>query len=163
MNKSIRLTSLLAALVIGICLTASSAWAEGTGPESVAKKFTKAYFMLNSSMADTMSADALTNEDDVDLVDLYLRVREDEARNRGYKMIYLQMFPILMKTEVVDMNEETAVVKVQTTALRSINPLYRSVGYIFCLIKEHDFNTTLTLVKEEGEWKVGPGALGMPI
>lgn len=158
-----RLSSLLAALVIGLCFCTASAWAEGTTPETAAKKFAKSYYMLDADMAAYMSEEALTNENDVNLVDLYLRLKEDEARNRGYKMSYLQMFPILMKANVVSEDEEKAVVEIQTTALRSINPLYRAVGYIFCLIEEHEFDTTLTMVKEDGEWKVGPGALGVNI
>lgn len=161
MNTLPRLTSLLAVLVL--LISASPAWAEGSGPDAVAKKFVKAYYMLDDSMADYLSADALTNENDVDMVDLYLRLRDDEARRRGYKMSYLQLYPILIKATVVEADDETAVVSLNTTALRSINPLYRSVGYIFCLIKEHEFDTTLTLVKEDGQWKVGPGALGPAI
>ncbi len=159
MNKTPRLVSLIAALVIGLCLSASSAWAEGTTPESVAKNFTKAYYMLDESMADYLSADALVNENDVDMVELFLRLKEENARNRGYKMSYLQMHPILLKTEVLEQTEDSATIRLDTTALRSINPLFRIVGYIFGLIQEHEFETTLSLVNEEGVWKVGPGAL----
>ncbi len=159
MNKTPRLVSLIAALVIGLCLSASSAWAEGTTPESVVKNFAKAYYMLDESMADYLSSDALVNENDVDMVELFLRIKEENAKNRGYKMSYLQMHPILLKTEVLEQTEDTATIRLNTTALRSINPLFRIVGYIFCLIQEHEFETTLSLVKEEGVWKVGPGAL----
>lgn len=163
MNTRPRLMLILAALAVGLCLSATSAWAESSSPATVAEHFTKSFYMLDHDMADYLSEEALTNEDDVNMVDLYLRLKEDEARNRGYKVSYLQLFPILTKTHVVSMDEETAVVDVKTTALRSINPLYRAVGYIFCLLEEHDFATTLTLVKEDGEWKVGPGALDLAI
>ena len=160
MNTYPRLISLTAALVSALCIFASSAWAEGNTPESAVKGFAKAYFMLDESMADFLSEEALVNENDVNMVELYLRLKEDEARNRGYKMSYLKMQPLLMKTEVVESDDSQATVTLRTTAIRSINPLYRAVGYIFSLIREHDFETTYTLVKEEGAWKVGPGALG---
>ena len=57
------------------------------------------------------------------------------------------------------MGDESARVRLNTTALRNINPLYRIVGYLFNLVEEHEFEATYTLVKEDGEWKVGPGAL----
>ena len=163
MNTRPGLMSLMTALVIGLCLHAACAWAEEgvSTPDAVAKKFTQAYYMLDSGMADFLSTDALTNENDVNMVDLFLRVRQNEALNRGYQLSYLQMYPILIKAEVTEVSEETATVEVKTTALRSINPLYRMVGYVFGLIQEHDFDTTLTLVKEDGEWKVGPGALAI--
>jgi len=160
MNTRPRLIFILA---VSLCLSATFAWAEGSSPTTVAENFTKSFYMLDEDMTGYLSEAALTNEDDVNRVDLYLRLKEDEALNRGYKVSYLQMFPILMKTHVLSMDEETAVVEVKTTALRSINPLYRAVGYLFCLLEEHDFDTTLTLVKEDGEWKVGPGALDLAI
>ncbi|MCG8637939.1 MAG: hypothetical protein MI863_29205 [Desulfobacterales bacterium] len=159
MNKTPRLVSLTAALVISLFLSASPAWAEGSTPESVVKKFAKAYYMLDESMADYLSQDALVNENDVAMVELFLRLKEENARNRGYKMSYLQMHPILLKTTVLEQTEESAAVRLNTTALRSINPLYRIVGYLFGLVREHEFETTLSLVKEDGVWKVGPGAL----
>ena len=159
MNTPLKQTALLAAIFIGLCFFASPSWAEGGSPESVAEHFVKSYYMLDSDMATQLSEDALTNDEDVNLVDLYLRLKDDEARNRGHQTTYLRMFPILMKTHLVSMDDEQAVVQVETTALRSINPLYRAVGYIFCLLQEHEFDTTLTLVKEDGQWKVGPGAI----
>lgn len=163
MNKCSRLISLMVVLVAGLCFHTSSALAEGNTPESAAKGFAKAYYMLDASMAEYLSADAKINENDVDMVELFLRLKDEDARNRGYKTSYLQMQPILIKAEVVEKGEDTAVVQVNTTALRSINPLYRAVGWIFGLIEEHEFETTYTLVKEDGLWKVGPGALNLMI
>jgi len=163
MNTRTKLIFILTALTIGLCLSASCAWAGGSSPAAVAKQFTKSFYMLDDDMAEYLSEDALTNDNDVNMVELFLRLKQDEARNRGYDVSYLQMFPILTKTHVVSMDDQTAVVDVKITALRSINPLYRAVGYIFCLLEEHDFDTTLTLVKEDGEWKVGPGVLALAI
>ena len=163
MKKSPRLISLLAALLIGLCLHASSAWAEGNAPTQVVKDFTKAYYMLDPSMADFLSEDALINENDVDMVELYLRLQESDAYSRGYQTSYLQMKPILMKTTVLSMDDSTAQIQINATTIRSINPLYRIVGYVFCILEEHESQDTITLVKEEGAWKIGPGAFDLPI
>ncbi len=73
------------------------------------------------------------------------------------------MKPILMKTTVLSMDDSSAQIQINATNIRSINPLYRIVGYIFCLLEEHEVQDTLTLVKEEGVWKIGQGAFDLPI
>ncbi len=163
MKKSPKLILLAAALLIGLCFHASSALAEGNAPTQVVKDFAKAYYMLDPAMADFLSNDARTNENDVDMVELYLRLQEADAYNRGYKTSYLQMKPILMKTTVLGMDDSSAQIQINATNIRSINPLYRMVGFIFSLLEEHEVQDTLTLVKEEGVWKIGPGAFDMPI
>ncbi len=163
MKKSPRLISLVAALLIGLSLHASSAWAEGSTPAQVVKNFTKAYYMLEPSMADFLSEDALINENDVDMVELYLRLQDRDAYNRGYQTSYLQMKPILMKTTVLSMDDTSAQIQINATTIRSINPLYRIVGYVFCILEEHETQDTISLIKEDGAWKIGPGAFDLPI
>ncbi|MCP3945162.1 MAG: hypothetical protein GY710_27290 [Desulfobacteraceae bacterium] len=162
MDKSPRLILLMAALMIGLCLHTSSVWAKDDSPTQVVKDFTKAYYMLEPSMANFLSQDAKTNENGVDMVDLYLRLKNREAYNRGYKLSYLQMKPILMKTKVLDLEDSSAQVQIEVTTIRSINPLYRIVGFVFSLLKEHKVQDTITLVKEDGLWKIGPGAFNLP-
>ena len=163
MKKRSRLISLLTALITGLCIHASSALAEeGHTPEGVVKAFAGAYFMLDETMADYMSRDALYNENAVNRVDLYFRVKEQEAASRGFGFDYLKMRPILMKTRVVSEEEDTAVIAFRAVMIRSINPLYRIVGYVFGLLEEHEFETTVTAVKEDGTWKVGPGGFAFP-
>ena len=163
MKKSPKLISLLAALLICLGIHASSAWAQGNSPEQVVKDFTKAYSMLEPSMADFLSEEALINENDVNMVELYLRLQENDAYNRGYQTSYLQMKPILIKTTVLSMDDASAQIQINATTIRSINPLYRIVGYIFCILEEHEVQDTISLVKEDGAWKIGPGAFDLPI
>ncbi|MEE4364019.1 MAG: hypothetical protein V2J08_08790 [Desulfotignum sp.] len=163
MKKRSRVIFWLTALITGLCIHASSALAEeGHTPESVVKAFAGAYFMLDETMADYMSRDALYNENTVNRVDLYFRVKEQEAASRGVGIDYLKMRPILMKTRVVSEAEDTAVIAFRAVMIRSINPLYRIVGYVFGLLEEHEFETTVTAVKEDGAWKVGPGGFTFP-
>lgn len=158
-----RFTLIWTVLLIGWGFTGSLAWAQETSPMSVAENFVKAYFMLDSSMAGYLSEDARTDEDGRDTVELYLRIRETQARSRGYDPSYLRMFPILTKTEILDMDDSSATVKLDLIMIRNINPLYRAVGYVFRLLREHEFQAVVDLVKENGEWKIGPGALDMPV
>ncbi len=163
MTKCFKAVLILAVLVIGSGFFGSNTWAEGMSPESVAKRFTKAYFMLDNTMADYLSEEAKADEDERDAVEIYLRIKDQEAGNRGYKMSYLRMLPLLVKTRVLNVDEASAKIKVDAVMIRSINPLYRAVGYMFCLLKEHEIEAVIDLVKEEGEWKIAPGAFDMPV
>jgi hypothetical protein len=158
-----RLMSLLIVLLLALCVSTPSALAEkADSPEGVVKAFAHEYFMLNEKMAGYLSQEALVNENDVNRVDLLFHVKKQEAAERGLGLDYLKMRPILMKTRVVAEDEDTAVIDFSAVMIRSINPLYRIVGYIFGLMKEHDFQTTVTVVKEDGTWKVGPGGFAFP-
>jgi hypothetical protein len=158
-----RLISLLIVFLLGLCLSAPFASAKEAGsPEGVVKAFAHEYFMLNEKMAAYLSQEALVNENDVNRVDLFFQVRKQEAAERGLDLNYLKMRPILMKTQVVAEDDDTAVIEFSAVMVRSINPLYRIVGYIFGLMEEHEFETTVTVVKEDGTWKVGPGGFAFP-
>jgi hypothetical protein len=163
MGKNRKLMFILAGAVMGLLFYSSAAWAQGHSPEQTAKDFAKAYFMLDSSMEAYLSEEARMDENGIDLVELYLDAKAFDAQERGYKTSYLQMHPILLKTRVVDMDDESATIAIDGLALRSINPLFRIVGFVFGLLEEHELKGTIPLVKQDGEWKIGPGALDMPI
>lgn len=154
---------ILAALVAGLCFHGTSAWAEGGAPGTVVKNFARAYFMLDASMADYLSESARMDENEADTVTLYLEEKAAEARDRGYAISYLQMRPVAMKTTVLNMDDSSAEIQFEAINLRSINPLFRMVGFVFGLLEEHPVRGIITLVKEDGGWKIGPGAFGMPL
>jgi hypothetical protein len=55
-------------------------------------------------------------------------------------------------TEMED--ENTAKVKITADRKRYLNPLYGIVAQLFFLTESHGVEETLTLVKEDGQWKV---------
>lgn len=163
MKKCFRSISLLIVLSLALCFHAPPALAESVdSPEDVVKTFAHNYFMLDAQMADYLSREALYNENDVNRVEMYFRMKEQEAAERGLEVKYLKMRPLLMKTNVIEENEDTAVIEFSAVMVRSINPLYRIVGYVFGLLEEHEFETRVTAVKEDGAWKVGPGGFPLP-
>ena len=163
MKKGRKLISIGIVLFIIFCIHVSSAWAEGSSPSTVVKDFARDYFMLNSSMAAYLSKDARINENEIDMVDFFLETKASDARNKGYKISYLQMLPVNMKTKVLSMDESSATVQFNAITLRSINPLYRITGFIFGLLDEHEVQDVISVVKEDGEWKIGPGAFDFPV
>lgn len=163
MKNCFRSMLLLIVLTLSLCLHAPVVLAESAdSPEEVVKAFARNYFMLDDDMAHYLSREALYNENEVNRVTLYFQLQEQEAAQRGLEMDYLKMRPLLMKTRVVEEDEDKAVIEFSAVMVRSINPLYRIVGYIFGLIEEHEFETTVTVVKEDGNWKVGPGGFPLP-
>ncbi len=164
MKKYCNLISIMAFLVLLTGSLASTAWAEEgvASPASVVKGFAKAYYMLDDKMADYLSEDARMNEDEVDMVELYLDKKEYEAYYQGYNVSYFKMQPLNMKAKVLSQDDESAKVEITATNIRSINPLYRIVGFVFCLLDQHEVKEIVSVVKEDGEWKVGPGALDIP-
>lgn len=160
-----RFIGMLTAAIVAtaLCLAGPPVWAEGSSPESVVKKFAAAYFMLDEKMGDYLSTSALGGDEQGDTVALYLDMRTQEARSMGYDLNYLQMKPILMKTKILEQDDTGAVVAFEADALRSVNPLFRIVGWVFGLLEEHTFSDTIRLVREAGAWKVGPGAFDLPM
>lgn len=163
MKNCFRSISLLIILFMALVLYAPVVQAKtADSPEEVVKTFAHKFFMLDKDMADYLSREALYNENDVNRVAMYFRMQEQDAAQRGLKMDYLKMRPLLLKTRVVEQDEDIAVIELSAVMVRSINPIYRIVGYIFGLIEEHEFETTVTAVKEDGTWKVGPGGFPLP-
>ncbi len=151
-------------LFIFLCIHISSpAWAETEPPTKVVKDFAKAYFMLDSSMAAYLSKDARMNKNKMDMVDFYLDIKAADAQHQGYKTNYLQQLPVVMKTRILDMDDSSAKIEFNAITLRSINPLFRIIGFVFGLIDENEVRDIINVVKEDGEWKIGPGAFDMPI
>jgi len=163
MTHCFRSISLLIVLSMALCVHAPAVLAESVdSPEEVVKTFAHHYFMLDEDMADYLCREALYNENEVNRVDMFFQLKQQDAARRGLELDYLKMRPLLMKTEVIQEDEDRAVIEFSAVMVRSINPLYRIVGYIFGLMEEHEFDTTVTAVKEDGTWKVGPGGFPLP-
>ena len=163
MKKNLRLIMAIVVLFVFVCVQVSSARAENGSPEKIVENFAKAYFMIDSSMAEYLNKDALANDGTGSILDLYLEKKAMEAHNQGYKITYLQKLPINMKTKILNKSDSSATIEFDAITIRSINPVYRIIGSVLKIIEEHKVHDIITLVKEDGEWKIAPGAFEMPI
>jgi len=122
-------------------------------PGAVAVEFSKAYFYLDADMADMLCAE-LTGDEDTDVVNDYINRVADEARTEGFDPSWKKMAlaHIALETEMVD--ENTAQIQITARRRRSINPVFAAVATIFFLGDTYEVEETLTVVKEEGGWKV---------
>ena len=123
-------------------------------PVEAVVDFTKAYFMLDGdSMTELLCREIVENEE-VDIVDEYLNSVANEARSMGFSPSYMrnQLSHVTTETEITDDNK--AKVTITGERLRSINPVFALIGRLFFLIESHEFHETLTLIKEDDQWKV---------
>ena len=122
-------------------------------PGTVAVDFSKAYFKLDADMADLLCSE-MTEDEDVDVVDDYLNRVAVEARAEGFDPSWKKMAlaHIELETEMVD--ENTVEVQITCERRRSINPVFGVVAKIFFLGDTYKVEETLTVVKEDGGWKV---------
>ena len=122
-------------------------------PSDAAVDFSKAYFMLDEDMARSLCSEINENEE-VDVVGEYLQRVADDARANGFGVNWMKMAlsHIETKTEMVDDN--TAEVNITCRRRRSINPIFAIVAKIFSLGETYHVEDTLTVVNEDGQWKV---------
>jgi hypothetical protein len=122
-------------------------------PGTVAVDFSKAYFNLDADMADLLCSE-MTGDEDADVVDDYIQRVAAEARAEGFDPSWKKMVlaHVELETEMVD--ENTAEVQITCERRRSPNPVFGAVAKIFCLGGTYQVEETLTVVKEDGGWKV---------
>ena len=123
-------------------------------PAEVAIEFTKAYFMLDgTSMSENLCSE-ISEDAGADIVGGYLFHTAEQARAMGFSPGYMKNQLSGVHTETHMMDETNAKVRITGKRLRSINPVFALVGRLFFLIETHKFDETLTLVKEDGDWRV---------
>jgi hypothetical protein len=122
-------------------------------PGTAAVEFSKAYFKLNPSMANWLCSE-ITAEEDGDVVSDYLIRMADEARANGYEPAWMKMALSHIELNTKMINASTAEIHISCSRRRSMNPVFGIVSKIFFLGKTHKVVETLTVVKEDGRWKV---------
>jgi hypothetical protein len=123
-------------------------------PAKTAVEFTKAYFMLDgTSMTENLCSE-ISEDKESDIVGGYLFSTAEQARAMGFSQGYMKNQLTGVHTETHMTDETSAKVRITGERLRSINPVFALVGRLFFLIETHKFDETLTLVKEDGEWRV---------
>ena len=127
---------------------------EVDNPAEAAVDFTKAYYMLDGAAMSKLLCNELAEDEEADVVGTYLNSVAVKARSMGFSQNYMRNQLSHIETEIQMADENSATVRITGERLRSINPVYASVGRLFFLIKSHKVDKTLNLVKEDGRWKV---------
>ena len=123
-------------------------------PVEAAVDFTRAYYMLDGAAMSELLCDEIVENEDADVVGMYLNSVAVRARSMGFSQNYMRNQLAHVSTEIQMADENQATVRITGERLRSINPVFALIGRLFFLIESHEVDETLTLVKEEGKWKV---------
>ena len=123
-------------------------------PAEAAVEFAKAYYLLDGSSMTEWLCSEFSEDEGAVMVDGYLHQSAEKARAMGFSPSYMKNQLSHVKTEIKMTDENNAKVRITGERLRSINPVYALIGKLFFLIETHKVDETLTLVKEDGKWKV---------
>ena len=123
-------------------------------PVTAAVDFAKAYFMLDGPSMSERLCSEMAEDEELNIVNSYLNSVADRARTLGFSTNYMRNQLSHISTELKMTDENKAKVKITGERLRSINPVFAIVGKLFFLIESHKVDETLTLVKEDDQWKV---------
>ena len=123
-------------------------------PATAAVDFAKAYFMLDGPSMSERLCSELVEDEELNIVNTYLNSVADRARMLGFSKNYMRTQLSHVSTEVQMTDENNAEVRITGERLRSINPVFAIIGRLFFLIESHEVDETLSLIKENGRWKV---------
>jgi hypothetical protein len=122
-------------------------------PHTTALAFTEAYLKIDPSMADYLCEDSKT-VDDTDVVAQYVYSMTREARDRGFKKIYLKSKLYNVITHTTYLGDSQATVSISAKRRTALNPIFALVTKLFHIGNTYPFEETIEIVKEEGDWKV---------
>ena len=122
-------------------------------PAKAAIEFSRAYFKLDRAMGDYLCKQ-ISEEAEGDVVDEYLNRTSEEAKAMGFDLNYMKNALAHIETTTEMEDENTAKVKITANRKRYLNPLFGIIAQLFFLTESYEVEETLTLVKEDGLWKV---------
>lgn len=154
MEQDNKIRNLTMIILFGVFLQAIFMFAEAKEtPNKTAVKFTEAYFKLDGSMSGYLCK-ALAPSEDGDIVGDYIEKTENEAAERGFSPDVMKSRLFNVETETISRTDKEITLKISADRIMAINPLYALVSKLFQLGKVHKVDETLTVIMEDGKWKV---------
>jgi hypothetical protein len=158
-NKSVWILVVVIAVALQLLFVVSDGRQSATG---AAVAFSKAYFMLDDDLEKFVCSD-LIGEEDESAVAAYLYTRNQEAHERGFGKGMIRQMIYHVKTETVVQDEESATIHIHGLQRTNIHPAFTFVAKIFQLGQVREFEETLDLTKEDGQWKVCGAPYGLSL
>lgn len=122
-------------------------------PGKAAVEFSKAYFKLDKGMGKLLCSD-IAADGEGEVVDDYLNRVADQAKSEGFDVSWKKMALLHIETETQMLDDNVAEVRIHCNRRRAPNPVFALVAKIFRLGETYQVEETLTLVKEDDNWKV---------
>ena len=146
-NKGSIITGTILIIVIAFFLQVMFVYAQNSdSPNKAATEFTKAYFGLDSSMADRLCQESLI-VDGVNVVDNYIDSVTTKAKAEGFRPFYVKDFLYHVQTNTISKDENKAQIKLTCEIKHPLRSFFTKES-------SRKINETIDLVKEDGKWKV---------
>ncbi|MBC2694065.1 MAG: hypothetical protein HF982_02040 [Desulfobacteraceae bacterium] len=146
-NKSSIIIGAIFIVVIAFFLQVMFVFAENSDtPNKAATEFTKAYFGLDSSMADRLCQETLI-VDGVNVVDKYIHCVNTKTKTEGFRPFFVKNYLYHVQTNTISKNENKATIKLTCEIKHPLRAFFTKES-----IRKVD--VTFDLIMEDGKWKV---------
>jgi hypothetical protein len=119
-------------------------------PDKIGRSFVEDYYYIDRGMQKYVCS-ALAEEG---AVDQFLYLKKQEAAQRGLSTNYLRQKFTELHLRPVSSDAKTIIYHVEGKTRTCINPAFMVIGELFRIGKDHPVDTTIELVKENGQWRV---------
>ena len=154
MDGDNRSTLVALTLLLGIVLQVVFVFADTMdSPRKAAAEFAKAYFALDPAMSRRLCA-ASAGDKAEGAVTAFIQHQQKMAEKRGFDPQFMPFKLIHPEVEVLSRSDSEATVLLSGSRRRDINPVFTWVAQIFHLGNAYPVEEELSLIKEEGRWKV---------
>jgi len=146
-NKGSIITGAILIIVIAFFLQVMFVYAQNSDtPNKAATEFTKAYFGLDSSMADRLCQESLIVEG-VNVVDKYIDSVTTKANAEGFRPFFVKNYLYHVQTNTVSKDDNKA--KINLTC-----EIKHPLRAFFTQESSQKVDETFDLIMEDGKWKV---------
>jgi hypothetical protein len=115
-------------------------------PNKAATEFTKAYFGLDSSMADRLCQESLI-VDGVNVVDKYICCVTTKAKTEGFRPFFVKNYLYHVQTNTISKDEIKAKIKLTCEIKHPLRAFFTKES-------SQKVDKTFDLIMENGKWKV---------
>ncbi len=154
MVQSNKTVVILITLMVGVIFQIIFILAENRDtPVKAAVEFSKNYFLLEASMADRLCQE-LGAESENDFAKEVITVARLDANARGFDLAMVRRNLSHIETEIISRDAESAEIVLHASSRVCINPVFAWVATLFNLGESWEVEAMLSLVQEDGHWKV---------
>ena len=154
MSGDNRSTLITLTLLLGIVLQVVFVFADSMdSPRKAALEFAQAYYALDPDMAQRLCTTARGEGAD-DAVAAFIAHQEQLGAQMGFADGFMRSTLIHPKVKTLSKSDAEASVQLIADRKRCLNPVFTWVGKLFHLGTTYEVEEELSLVKEDGRWKV---------
>ena len=111
-------------------------------------------------MADRLCKD-LSADEETDPVKEVITAARTEAKARGFELGMVRRSLSHIETKIISQDAESVEIELHAKSRVCINPVFAWVASLFKLGETHEEEAVISLVKEDGAWKVCDNPFGM--